>query len=127
MEKAGQKLRVAAAVWKIGKAEMSPRVNSPIAVAVVDDLHRNTVGISKVFVKVGGAAQCLERCRVVCVLPIKCHLRRGHIVVARGWSCPAVFSPVSVGRLLFSSETMQHAAAQIHPILVPKHMPGKQQ
>src|SRR6267378_626616 len=127
MEKAGQKLGVPAAVWKIGETEMSPRVNSPIAVAVVDDLHRSAVGISKVLVKVGGASQGLERRRVVRVLPVKRHLRGGHIVIARSGTCPTMFAPVSAGSLFLSSEAMQHPAAQLYSIIVPKHMPGKQQ
>ena len=106
---------------------MSPRVNSPITVAVINDLHRSSVGISKVLVKVGGAAQCLERCRIVCVLPVKRNLGGGHIVVARSWTCPAVFSPISVGRLLLSGEAMQYPLAQVYPIVVPKHMSGKQE
>ena len=126
MEKAGQEFHVAAAVWEIGETEVSPRVHAPIAIAVVDDFHRNTIGIGKVLVKVGGAPQCLERRRVVRVLPVKRHLRGGYIVVARGWRRPAVLSPVSVWCLLLRGEAMQNPATEIFPLLILEYVSGQQ-
>src|SRR4029077_17659681 len=64
----GEKLRVAAAIWKIREAEMAPHGNVPVAVAVVHGLDRGAIGISEIFVEIGGTVQRLERGAVAAVL-----------------------------------------------------------
>src|SRR2546428_5300299 len=82
MEEAGQKLRIAAPIRKMRKSEMTPGIDSPIAVAVVDHFHRRAVEISEILVKVGGTSQRLECDGVFGVLPVQRDLRHREMVVA---------------------------------------------
>ena len=110
--KAGEEFSKASAVGKIGKAEVPPQVDAPMAVAIIDRFHRLAVGIRKVFVKVGGFPQRLKGCGVVRVLPVERHLVCGDLVVAGCRTAAALLSPIPVGRLLFDCEPVQDAGAK---------------
>src|SRR2546421_1920916 len=105
---------------------MPPGVYSPVAVAIIDGFHRSAVGISKVCMEICRASQRFERNRVVSILPIKRYLRKGDVVISGGWSVVAVFTPISVRRLLFGGEAAQNLHAKIFPSLVPKHATRKE-
>src|SRR5947208_1359002 len=66
----GEKLRVAPAIGKIREAEVAPHGNVPVAIAVVHGLNRGAVGISEIFVEVGGTVQGIERCAIVTMLVV---------------------------------------------------------
>src|SRR5205823_11022666 len=111
-QEAGEELGVASPVRKVRKAKLTPGIDVPIAVAVVDNLDRRSVKISEVLMESGRAPERSERRGILGVLVIERDLGHGEVVVAGSGSDAAVLAPVPVGGLLDSGEAVQDARAE---------------
>src|SRR5439155_5574234 len=107
---AGRALReeagVASPLREVGKAEVAPHGDAPIAVSVVDRLHGRSVRIGVVAVEAGGTPERFQRGRILAVFPVEGDSGRGQIVVAGGRTGRAMLPPVTVRCLLLGCEAV---------------------
>src|SRR5436309_14277937 len=104
------------------KPKMPPGINFPVAVAVVDDLYRDTVWIGVILVKVGSATQRRQHSRVLTVFPVGRQGRKGQMVVTGGRAGPAVLTPVPISGLLHRGEAAHDLGSQPLPFWLTKHL-----
>src|SRR5687768_15535105 len=98
-KEAGHEFGETAAIGKIGEPEMSPGVDSPVSIAIIDHLDGSAVRVGVVHVKLGCPAQGRQHVLVVAVLKISCQRRKGQVVIASRWTGSAVLAPISIGSL----------------------------
>src|SRR5205823_9540778 len=108
----GQKLRVAAAVGEMREAELSPRADGPVAVAVVDDVDRSAVREGVVRMEVGRAAQRFEGRRIAAVLRVESHAGERQVVVTGRGAGAVVLAPVAIRGLFFGGEAVEDTSAE---------------
>ena len=100
-----------AAVGEVGKGEVCPGGDEPVAVAVVEEFGGMAVGVGEIGVEVGGAAEGFEGGGIIGMLPVDADSGEGEGVVAEGGRVRGLFAPEAV-RVLFADEAGEDAAAE---------------
>src|SRR5436309_5445567 len=105
--------------------KMPPGINFPVAVAIIDDLYRDTVRISIVFVEVRGTQQGRHDDQVLAMFPITGQSGESQMVVTSRGAGAAMLTPVTIRRLLDCGEASHDLSSQPLPFWLAKHLAGQ--